>query len=366
MTDSQSVLRCPIRGAARAPAMAKRLIATAIALCCSGVLSAVALAQVAPAATTPQDSLAIRLQVVDSAQRAVADAEVLIVQLKVTTRTNANGVALIGRSPHGVYDIRVRKTGYLPSVVRLTSGPEAASHVVVLRALPTQLVPIVTVAKWQGLTVFVSDTALHPLAGARVSVLGSGRSARTDISGRAQIRLSAGSYLVNIERDSFAHTATAVSVPKDSGREVAVWLHRRTADQRAIEAVELRNLFDLDRRMLRASPSMSRYFTRAQLEAMGVQDMRQLAGRWATGAIGGECTASIWEGGQPYGVPIGAVYTDEVEFVELYLPSVALKTPPRGNTSLGGNRTRIMTPGSGVAAAVPACGNLGLMVWPRK
>lgn len=364
MTDSRLAPGQPIRRERRMRSTAGLLFTVVLALSSSGVLPVVALAQVATA--TLQDSTAVRLQVVDSAQRAVTEAEVFVVQLNLTARTNANGVVLIRRSSHEAYDIRVRKAGFLPAFVRLAIGAEVASHVIVLRAIPTQLAPVVTEGRWQGLTVFVSDTALHPLARARVSVLGSGRSARTDTNGRAQMRLSAGSYLVHIERDSFAHTTIAVSVPNDSGREVAAWLRRRTADQRALEAVESRNLFDLDRRMLRASPSMSRYFTRAQLEAMGVQDMLQLARRWSSGAIGGECTVTIWEGGQPYGVPITAVYTNEVEFVELYLPSVALKTPPRGNTSLGGNRTRIMTAGSGVAAAIPACGNLGLMVWPRK
>jgi hypothetical protein len=310
-----------------------------------------------------QDTAALRLRVVDSAQRAIDGAELFVVQLNLFVRTDADGVALLRLSQDRAYDIRVRKLGYLPASVRLTIAEQVATKTIVLRELPTRLAPVVTVAGRQGLTVFVSDTALRPLGGARVSVRGSGRSTRTDANGRAQMGLPPGSYLVHIERNGFAHSTIAVSVPKDSSREVAAWLRVLEPGQRAELIVEARDLFDLDRRMLRASPSMSRYFTRRQLEEMGIEDMMQLARRWASGVIGGECTVPVQRSGR---VPITSVYTDEVEFVELYMPSTALKSMPRGNTSLGKNPTRILSGGSGVHLADPLCGNVGLIVWSRR
>jgi Carboxypeptidase regulatory-like domain len=313
-----------------------------------------------------QDTSLVRVRVTDTTLRVIEGAEIFVVQLGSTVRTGIDGVAVFPRSASGHYDLGIRKLGFLPASMRIDLTAATPMHTIVLRAIGVRLPPVVTTATQQGLTVIVSDTLLRPLKGARVSARGSGRSARTDAQGRAQIDLSAGSYLVQVQRDSFAQTLIAVNIPKNAGREIAVWMSELRPDQRAQQTMEATRLFDLDRRMLRASPSMSRFYTREQLEELGITDMAHLAAQWASGLISGLCSVTMLEGAGTYQLPLASVYTSEVEFVELYMPSIALKTTPRGNTSLGGNRTRYMTAGSGVHAARKECGNVGLHVWSRR
>ncbi len=313
-----------------------------------------------------QDTSIVRVRVTDTAARVIDGAEIFVVQLNSTVRTGIDGVAVLPKSNVGYYDLGIRRLGFLPASMRIDLAAATPIHSIVLRTIAVRLPPVVTTATRQGLTVIVSDTLLRPLKGARVSARGSGRSARTDAYGRAQMDLTAGSYLVQVQRDSFAQALIAVNIPQNAGREIAVWMSVLRPDQRAQQTMEATRLFDLDRRMLRASPSMSRFYTRAQLEELGITDMFSLAARWASGRISGLCSVTMLEGAGMFGFPIASVYTSDVEFVELYMPSTALKTTSRGNTSLGGNRTRFMTPGSGVHFTSKECGNVGLLVWSRK
>jgi hypothetical protein len=314
-------------------------------------------------AVVQQDTGTLSLRVVDAESRPLAEADVFVVQLNASYRTDNNGQLRIGNVPLGVYDVGIRKVGFLPAATKVTVGEGGEVQAVALVAFTTRLTPMVTVASRVGLSGVVADTALRPLAKSRVNVRGSGRSVTTDSAGRFFIPLRPGSYMVQV---TYAHEMVAVSIPKDSGREIAVWLRPMTKEKKAQQIVEEVRLFELDRRMLRASGTMTRYFTRAQLEALGITEMIQLARRWASRSIEAECQVSIEEGARPYRVPITSVFTDEVDFVEMYLPTIGLQSKPRGNTSLSGRPTTIMTAGSAVNAASPSCGNVGLMVWPRR
>jgi hypothetical protein len=317
-------------------------------------------------AALPQDTGTLNLRVVDGEGGPLAEADVFVVQLNSSYRTDANGQLRIGSVPYGIYDVGIRKIGFLPAATKVTVGDVGEVATVALVSFRMRLTPMVTVASRIGLSGVVADTALRPLAKSRVRVRGSGRSVTTDSAGRFFIPLRPGTYMVQVTRDTYAHEMVAVTIPKDSGREIAVWLRPMTADRKALQIVEEVRLFELDRRMLRASGPMTRYYTRAQLESLGITDMTQLARRWATGVIAAECLVSIEEGARPYGVPITSVFTDEVDFVEMYLPSIGLQSQPRGRTSLTGRPTTIMTAGSAVNLAKPSCGNLGLIVWPRR
>lgn len=211
---------------------------------------------------------------------------------------------------------------------------------------------MVTAATRTGLFGTISDTALHALRDVRVSVAGSGRSARTDSAGKFFMALRAGSYMLRVDRDSFAVQTFGVTVPKDSGREVAVWLVPQSKRNRAVYAVESRRQFELDQRMVRAHPNGSRYYTRDQLLGLGITDMARLARQWAQGTIDALCLINVMgtahESG--YFVPLGSVVTDEAEFVEVYF---------------GGGRASRTTMSTG-AAGGSSCGNVNIKVWLRQ
>ncbi len=307
----------------------------------------------APGVAAQESAAVLTARIVDGAGRPVPDADVFVVQLDRTLRSGQNGVVRLAPVPAGQYTVGVRKVGHLPISATITAGVGTTPIDIELVALTTRIAPVVTTAQRGGLSGVVSDTALRPLARAQVKPAGSGRSAQTDSAGRFFIDLRPGTYMVSVVRDSFARQTLAVTIPKDSGREIAVWLSPRDARRRAEEAVEAARLFDLDQKMIRASQQSSRYFSRDQLSALGITDMFRLANRWASGSITADCTVVVVnEGGAPYRVPLNSVVTDDVEFVELYMLGARPRQGSRGSSM----------------SDVPSmrCGNLSINVWLRR
>ncbi len=301
-----------------------------------------------PAIGSTQDvSVVLTARVLDNNGAPVAEAAVFIVQLDRTVRTGADGIFLVTGVLAGRYEVGVRKVGYLPRSATIATGRGTLVPTISLVPFTTRMTPVVTTASRGGLSGVISDTALRPLARARVKVAGSGRAVATDSTGRFFVDLRPGSYLLSVERDAFAPQMLSVTIPKDSGREIAVWLSARNKANRAVEIMQAKRLFDLDRNMLRASRQSSRYFTRDDLLEKGITDMPRLARQWAQGSINAACTIVIAnDGGAPYEVPLSSVETSDVEFVELYQPQ----------------------PGRGVGAHLGTsspCGNLKIVVWLR-
>jgi hypothetical protein len=293
----------------------------------------------------PDTTAVLTARIVDNAGAPVADAEVFVVQLDRRVRTGSDGVFVVRPVQPGRYDIGVRRLGYLPRSAQLLASAQPTREDIQIVAFTTRLAPVVTAASRGGLSGVVSDTALRPLARALVRPAGSGRTVRTDSAGRFFIALKPGNYLVGVERDSFARQTLAVTIPKDSGREIAVWLSPRDQTKRAEAIMEEVRIFDLDRRMIRSARQSSHYFTRDQLLALGITDMSRLARRWANGSITADCVIDVMnDGGRPYRVPLNSVETESVEFVELYQTSSVRRT-------------------NGTA---PFCGHLRLMIWLRR
>lgn len=315
---------------------------------------------------TQDSSSLLAIRVVDQNGAPVDAAEILIVKPGRRLRTDAAGLAVVPIAV-GSYALEIRRLGFLPRTVSVATVSSSGAAVAIrMVRLESKLAPVLTRSSRLGLSGFVSDTALRPLDKAKVHVAGGGRMVKSDDSGRFHMDLKSGSYLVHVEADSFVRQIVAVNIPKDSGRELAIQMPRITKENRAAFIVESVNLFELDRRMLRASPSMTRYFTRDQLMALGIVDMADLVRRWATRSVQAECSVSVTESGSPYAMPVGSVQTIDVEFVEVYLPSVALKSSPRGQTSINNNTTRFTSQSSGVHLANRSCGDVGVIVWPRK
>ena len=317
--------------------------------------------------TAAQDSAAVlTARIVDGTGRPVPDADVFVVQLDRTVRSGLNGVFRLSPVPAGRYTVGVRKLGHLPTNATIFAAVDAVPADIELVVITTRIAPVVTTARRGGLSGVVSDTGLRPLARAQVKPAGSGRSVRTDAAGRFFIDLRPGTYMVSVVRDSFARQTLAVTIPKDSGREIAVWLSPRDRVRRAEEIMQEVRIFDLDQRMIRTSRQSSHYYSRDQLIALDINDMLRLANRWANGSITAECTiAVVSEGGAPYKVPLNSVRTDDVEFVELYMRGAQSRQGQRG-VSINGNPTRYAAMIEGAVGTSPYCGNLSINVWLRR
>lgn len=304
------------------------------------------------------------VSVINSSGEPVSDAELIIEPLARRARTDSTGRAIIERLAPGNYWVSARKLGFLPAS-RLVHAPAESSEVTLaLETLRSRLTPVLTTAARGGLTGFVSDTALRPLPGATIRSIDGKGSTRTDANGAFYIKLKSGSYLIEITRDSFARELIGVTIPPDSGRELAVWLSPSSGASNPVEAARL---FEQGMRMRRASPVAVKFVSRDGLVAQGVSDMAALARRWANGSIRADCTVTTIQSGVAFPVPLSSVRTEDVEFVEISTPSIAFKVTPRGQTSINGPGRRIFTPIEGYASGgSPACGNVGLTIWLRR
>jgi hypothetical protein len=332
----------------------------AIAAYVLGLGSTIARAQPV-SVTQPAASLGVR--VVDAAGQPLADAEVLVAQLDVRLRTTVNGTVRL-QVDAGSYVIGVRKIGYLPAGATLRASRDSTTYTVIsLAVATTRLVPVVTNASRTGLSGFVTDTAFRPLDRVRVAVAGTGRTVRTDSTGRFHLAVRPGTYYLRIDRDSFAVQTVPVTVPRDSGREIAVWLVPEAKRDRGAAAVAAVRHFDLNQRLMWARPASSRFYTHADLVALGIRDMSSLMRRHAQGASTPSfCNITLMVGG-PNGsaVSLSSVVTDDAEFVEVYFTAPAA----RGSTSINGNAMRFGTASTMIPVGGAPCGYVAITVWPR-
>ncbi len=317
-------------------------------------------------ATTPatRDTIMLSAVVVDEEGRPLPGVDVVLGSLNRRARTDSKGqFRIMGLAP-GEYEVNVRRIGYAArnQLLRTSVFGGVVPEILLVPTSPT-LAPIVAAADRGGLFGIVADTGMRPVAGARVSVAGSGLNATTDSLGAFYVPLRPGSYLVYIDRKPFSRQLIGVTVPKSVGREIAVWLHQIPRKNAIVEAMQL---FDLNQRIVGSSKASTRFFTRDALLEQGITSIDGLARRWAGAGITSMCTARL--GGQNnWSQPINQLQTDDIEFVEMYMSNAVGMQAPRGVTSIGGNRTTIMTEtGRGQPIVTRDCGNLSFIVWPRS
>jgi hypothetical protein len=216
------------------------------------------------------------------------------------------------------------------------------------------LPPVVTSSPRGGLSGVVGDTAFHLIRGAEVYIVGSGRRARTDSAGTFFLDVMPGSYMVQITGAGFTRRLLSVTIPKDSGRHITVWMipSKGRADHREADAIEsLRSRF-LTRR------ATAQFYTREDLSRYKMDWLKPLVVMGAGMPVADDCQALIdglWRR------PLYSVTMDEVESVEVY--------PPGSLPALGGSLLRTRPPrsidarGSQQVHTGPTCPTV--FVWTR-
>jgi len=154
------------------------------------------------------------------------------------------------------------------------------------------------------------------MPGVEVSVLGSSHGTKTDSTGAFFLPVKPGRYLVVLKRDGFARQTIGVTVPRDEGRKIAAWLV--PTDKRP-DPVAAAMLFELPLRMMRATSVSAKYYTREDLEQLGVAELRQVAVASSMGRLESGCPVII-DGDPRRTLPLWLLSTAEVEFVEVYAP----------------------------------------------
>lgn len=292
--------------------------------------------------------------VADSTERPIDSAEVFITSLKRITFTAPDGSFRFEDVKPGRYQVGVRKLGYYPDgrTVQVGDNGGATAFWLVRRAdvtLPT----IVSSARSGGLSGVIGDTAYRAIAGAKVWVLASDKRAESDSTGAFYMDLKPGRHMVRVERPGYGSKLVSVTIPKDSGRRVMVWL---SPASRAAEARDNHMLQEFSMRLTRRRPVWSTVYTREDIARSGKTLLGEIATAGAGRPVDPLCLASV-NGDTTRKIPIWVVDAADLETVEVYVP----RPPRQAVTSIGGGNSR---PASSSMSSRNFCPQV--IAWLRK
>ncbi|MCC6242643.1 MAG: carboxypeptidase regulatory-like domain-containing protein [Gemmatimonadaceae bacterium] len=300
--------------------------------------------------------------VTDTLGMPLADVELVIDALRRRARTRDDGSFRFDSIPIGTHALNARKLGYVASAYRVRVREDGGSVYIRMIRYTTVLPSMVTRATSIGVSGVIGDTAFRALPDVSVSILGGGKRVTTDSSGAFFVPLSPGRYMVRLEREGFARQTIGVTVDDTAGRRIAAWMVPAQGRANPLESVRL---FDLNQRMIRANPVSSRFVTREDMLTQGIEEVAQLARRYAQGIVAPDCMVDV--NGDPRNqIPLWQLSANMVEFVEIYFPSNVGDASARGVTSINGNRQTLSTSTSTTPRVSGPCGKLALIAWLRQ
>jgi hypothetical protein len=167
-------------------------------------------------------------------------------------------------------------------------------------------------------------------------VLGIALHTTTDSSGAFWLPAPAGSHMVSAGKAAFAEKLAGVTIPKDSGRSVAIWLRPAAS----VPKSEAFNVEDLRERLAWGMRTSQTLWTRERLEKEGIEwiyDVVQLMWRRRGQISDINRACAVLVNGGPATASLVGLATDDVESVEVYysyptkMGTVAAATPRSGN-----------------------------------
>lgn len=300
----------------------------------------------------PTGSVRLSGFVTDTTGVPIANANVVVESLGRRTRSALDGSFRFEQLEIGTYSVSVQSVGFRPSAQVVSVGGDGSVMAFRLSRSPNVLPAMVTSGSRGGLSGVVGDTAFRAIGDVKVTVLGTGHAALTDTCGSFFVPLRPGQYLLRFERDGFARQLVSVTIPDNEGRRLAAWMVPKAAPD---DAFKSHMLFEMDQRMVRERGIGTAYFGREELDRIGASSIEGLAQRFATSQIA-DCMVRV--NGGPTMRPLWALSASELEFVEVYLPS--LSSMGKGRKSGSRSTSTSMRP-----ATSKSCGNLGIIVWLR-
>jgi hypothetical protein len=260
--------------------------------------------------------------VMDSAHAILDGAEVFIERPARRARTDANGRFIIDKLEPGKYQVSVRRIGYEMAQQDYFVTDSGGVARFCLVADVTRLQPMVTSSKRLGIGGVIGDSTYQPLAGADVRVFGEDHML-SDSAGGFFIPVKPGTYAVVVTKHGYGRQLVSVTVPKDSGRQIAVWLGSppRNPNRMAAAYDEMRIRIDT------ANTNRSALWSAEKLASVSV-DTRFAAQTAIKDKLPEECLAII-DGG-PWRLPIDAIAKEDIAAMEIYEG----KAPRGGATSI--------------------------------
>ncbi|MEP6779604.1 MAG: carboxypeptidase regulatory-like domain-containing protein [Gemmatimonadaceae bacterium] len=291
--------------------------AMVVAIICSSVISAQTSVQLRKPPLA--EARTISGIVYDSSGAFIEGATVWIKSPERRVLTSANGAFTLRDLKPGKYEINARKIGFFPQLRTVVVGSEGGTALFELVPNAQGIAAVRTTAARAGLSGVIGDTSYRAIPGATVRVLASDLQAEADSFGVFWLPARPGSYMVRVSHDGYASQLMSVTVPRDSGRKIALWLLPTTRDAAIRERV---NTFDLEQRLLRRHPVWDHIVTRDDISRVKFANTQQLARFGAGGPVDDNCPVRI-DGG-PQTVALFALDPDEIEMMEVSVPP-----PPR-------------------------------------
>jgi hypothetical protein len=263
--------------------------------------------------------------VADSLERPLEGAEVVITSLRLSVLTGPDGTFRFEHIKPGKYQLTARKIGHYPSGRSVVVGDRggATAFWLVRRMSNVDLPAVVTSARRGGLSGVVGDTAYNAIRDANIWVLASDRRAVSDSTGAFYLDLKPGRYMLRVDREQYGSQMISVTVPKDSGRRVMVWL---SAADRGAAARQNHMILEASMRLTRRNPVWSKIYTREDITRTGMTLLSQLATAGAGHPIDPDCMAFI-DGDTTRREPIWAIDAAELESVEIYTARPTRQAP---------------------------------------
>jgi hypothetical protein len=269
--------------------------------------------------------------VMDTSHRALEGVDVITREPMRKVKTDVRGRFQLSDVKAGQVEVTVRKIGYEIAVQTIAVLEEGGIARFCLIPEPRALPAIISSVARGGIGGVVGDSTYSMVAGAEVRAVAGGEHAVTDSAGGFFLDLKAGTYVLTVKKEGYGTQFVSVTVPKDSGRQVAVWLasppHNPIFIAQALEAMHTRVLlakqgdpFDPP-----GSPNRARMISSEQL-ARNPGDLASALSASAASRIDPKCEVVV-DGGL-YSMPLGMIDKEDVAFAEIYLDK-----PKRGGVS---------------------------------
>ncbi len=298
--------------------------------------------------------------VTDTSGNFVDSADVSIASIKRRVSSATDGSFKFADVKPGTYEVSARRFGFAPQVRSVVVGDNGVVVRFRLVPVPHALPAVVSSAVQGGLSGVIGDTAFNTVVGAEISVMGTDHRTTSDSLGKFYVDLHSGRFMVQVRAPGFVPRLISVTVPRDSGRRMVVWL----VPGQGLGAREAVALSDLEDRLVHRTSS-SKIYSREDLNNTGMTELSQLATSGAGRRVDDNCPAIV-DGG-PRTMAIWSIPAADIETLEIYPPgslilgaTSGLKSAPR--TSINGMQA-IRRPG---AASGGADCPVKVYVWLRK
>jgi len=230
----------------------------------------------------------------------------------------------LGGLAAGTWTISVRRLGFAPRVIEVDLPAEGLRRDLTLEPRAPALDSELVAEGWVGVRGVVGDARREsPLSGAVVVLLGADASTNSDSVGRFALKMPRGRPAVlRVERAGFLTRLVSTTVPDGGYADVDIGLD--TALKAPLDAWLFR---DLNQRLKYATPRAA-FVGFEELQLTGMPSLWSALEHSQTiirKTIVISRSACIFVNGIPKpGVPVDAIFTANVEFVEVYPPGSEL------------------------------------------